>query len=590
MRERGTPQARTRRAALLAIALLVPAFAMTSSLIEPDGVVDAAPRSIDISTPGPLGAVTVFGDSVLLGSALFGPTLPERLAERGWGPIKFRAGEGYNTRNSPQVGAPFWLNLWRSQGWDAPNVLINLGANDSGDCVTSISCARDSIQRVVDEIGPGHQIWWPQITRFFTKQPEQDTWNQALQEFADNRSDFFTWDWPSELSQYPSSDGTHLGPDGYRARSVRMADLFTHDIAQARRTGGDVALPTATRTPSTFVSVPATRIVDTRTDGSGRLRQNTTRRINFGDSLPSEATAVALYVGSARSSTNGFLSAAPCGETTASSTVNYRNRVNVGAPTIVALGTRDDICIFSSGDTELIVDLQGAFVDGVAGLTFQPFDAPDRLVDTRAGSRADEVVVDVPADAEAVAVNLTVVNAAATGFLSAYPCGAPSDVTNLNFRAGSAWAASAIVNVSDDDTICVAANVATDVIVDITGTFGSREGLRYLPVTPTRMLDTRFGTGGWSPIHGSDQTLDIRVAPANASAVTGTLTMVKPLDRGFVSANPCSGAAPTSSANASTGSVIANSVTIGVDDSGRLCLLSSTTGHTLFDTTGWWVS
>lgn len=593
MRERRPNLVRTRRPrkiGLLVIALLIPALAVASSISEPDGIVDAAPRAIDISTPGPLGAVTVFGDSVLLGSALFGPTLPERLAERGWGPIKFRAGEGYHTRNSPQTGAPFWINLWRSQGWDAPNVLINLGANDSGICVTRITCARESIQRVVDEIGPGHQIWWPQITRFFTKQPEQDTWNQALQEFADNRSDFFTWDWPSELSQYPSPDGTHLSPDGYRARSIRMADLFTRDIAQARRTGGDVALPTATRTPSTFVSVPAERVVDTRTDGSGRLTSNSTRQIDFGDSLPSEATAVALYVGSARSATNGFLSAAPCGETTGASTVNYRTSVNVGAPTIVALGTDEDVCIFSSGDTELIIDIQGAFVDDVGGLTFQPLDAPDRLVDTRKTGRTDEVVVNVPAGAEAVAVNLTAVNAEGNGFLSAYPCGTPSGIANLNFRAGSAWAASAIVNVSDDGTICLAANVATDVIVDITGTFGSGAGLRYLPVTPTRMLDTRFGTGGWSPIHGSDQTLDFRVAPADASAVTGTLTMVKPLDRGFVSADPCAGAAPTSSANASSGSVIANSVTIGINDAGRLCLLSSTTGHTLFDTTGWWVS
>ncbi|MFT6289950.1 MAG: hypothetical protein ACJAR2_000535 [Ilumatobacter sp.] len=572
------------------MALLVPAIAVASSITEPDGVADAAPRSIEISSPGPLGPVTVFGDSVLLGSALFGPTLPERLAERGWGPIRFLAGEGYNTRNGSQTGAPFWIDVWRAQGWDAPNVLINLGANDSGICVTRISCARESIQRVVDQIGPGHQIWWPKITRFFSHRAEEDNWNQALQEFADNRSDFFTWDWPSELPQYPSADGTHLTPDGYRARSVRMADLFTRDMAQARRTGGDAALPLATRTPSTFVSVPAERVIDTRTDGSDRLRPNSTRRIDFGDSLPSEATAVALYIGSARSSTNGFLSATPCGETTAASSVNFRARVNVGAPTIVALGTADDVCIFSSGDTELIVDLQGAFVDDANGLTFTPLDAPARLVDTRETGRADEVVVDVATGAQAVAVNLTAVRAVSSGFLSAYPCGTPSDVASLNFRAESAWAASAIVNVSDDNTICVTTNVAADVIVDITGTFRSGAGLRYVPVTPTRMLDTRFGTGGWAPIHGSDQTLDFRAAPATASAVTGTLTMVKPLDRGFVSADPCAGAAPTSSANASTGSVIANSVTIKIDDAGRLCLLSSATGNTLFDTTGWWVS
>ena len=43
---------------------------------------------------GPLGAVTVVGDSVLLGSALWSPTLPDQLQAYGWGPIRFRAGVG----------------------------------------------------------------------------------------------------------------------------------------------------------------------------------------------------------------------------------------------------------------------------------------------------------------------------------------------------------------------------------------------------------------------------------------------------------------------------------------------------------------
>jgi hypothetical protein len=50
------------------------------------------------------------------------------------------------------------------------------------------------------------------------------------------------------------------------------------------------------------------------------------------------------------------------------------------------------------------------------------------------------------------------------------------------------------------------------VIVDLTGTFGDG-GLSFVPVRPTRMLDTRNAIGGWSPIHGSGETLDVRVAP-----------------------------------------------------------------------------
>ena len=130
---------------------------------------------------------------------------------------------------------------------------------------------------------------------------------------------------------------------------------------------------------------------------------------------------------------------------------------------------------------------------------------------------------------------------------------------------------------------------AVYIAVDITGTFSPGAGLRFVPVAPTRAIDTRNATGGWSPIHGADQTFDIRVTPPDARAVTGTLTIVNPLDGSFVSAEPCTGSSTTSSVNAGTGSVIANSVTVGVTDAGRLCLTASAAGHTLFDTTGWWV-
>lgn len=574
----------------MALVVLAPAAAIAVGVASQDGVADAAPRAIDISTPGPLGPVSVFGDSVLLGSAFYGPTLPDRLAERGWGPIKFRAGEGYNTRDTGTFSAGFWFDQWRAEGWDAPNVLINLGANDSGVCVTDDACARRSIQRVIDAVGPGHRIWWPQITRFYTKFPEQENWNRALRQFAAERDDFTTWDWPAELSQFPSPDGTHLTPDGYRARSVRMAQLFTRDIAAGSRLGGDAALPATDRDPSTFVSLPSERIVDSRSDGSGSMTPGSTRRVDVGEAVPDGTTAVALYVGSARATTDGYFTATPCGETSDASTVNYRTATPIGAPTIVALGDDDDVCIFSSGASDLVVDLQGAFTDATDGLTFTPLSTPERLVDTRGSTRPSEVVVSVPTGSAAVAVNLTAIRAAANGFLSAYPCGAPTEAANLNFRADGAWAASAIVQVSPDDTICVRANVSTDIAVDITGTFGTGAGLRFVPVAPTRAIDTRDATGGWGPIHGSDQTFDLRVTPTSAQAVTGTLTIVNPLDSSFVSAEPCTGSSSTSSANAEQDAVIANSVTVGVTDAGRLCLTASAAGQTLFDTTGWWVS
>ena len=279
----------------------------------PNGVAEAAPRQIDITAPGPLGPVTVFGDSVLLGSALWGPTLPDRLAERGWGPIKFRAGEGYNTRTG-SFGARTWLSAWRSQGWDAPNVLINLGANDSGICNTNITCAAptDPGGRRRDRPGP---------------------------------HDLVAADHPP-LHGVRSAGQLESGAPGVRRRAQRLLHVGlarrTPAVPVARRHPPDRPTatgparsgwptcspatspghagparrhpcPTATASPATFVPIPGERIVDTRNDGSGPLTPGETRAVDFDGIVPDDASAVALYVGAARTQSKGYFAAGPCG-------------------------------------------------------------------------------------------------------------------------------------------------------------------------------------------------------------------------------------------------------------------------------------
>ncbi|MFN3255064.1 MAG: SGNH/GDSL hydrolase family protein [Ilumatobacter sp.] len=583
---------RSLLAAFIATTLIAPLVAVTWTIARPTGTAEAAPRQIDIATPGPLGAVTVIGDSVLLGSALFGPTLPERLAERGWGPIRFRAGEGYTSGSFPvrqDFRASFWLESWRAQGWDAPNVIVNIGANDSGFCDTDLTCARNAILHVVNTVGPGRQIWWPQITRLFTRFDQENNWNTALRQIAAERPDFHTWDWPAELPLYNSPDGTHLDPAGYRVRSARMAEVFTLTVGRATDNGTEAPLPTPTAPASSFVPLPAERIVDTRTDEPGRRSAGQTLRVDFGDRIPDDATAVALYVAAARSGTNGYLAAGPCGQPNSGATVNYAPGAARGAPTITAVGVADDVCIFSSGETDVTVDLQGAFVPGDDGLELDPLPTPQRLVDTRDTGRASELVIDVPSGADAVAVNLAASKADAIGFLSAYPCGTEPDVANVNFQPGPPASGSAIVDVADDGTICVSASAPTDVIVDITGSFSFDGALSFVPVTPTRTLDTRSAIGGWAPIHGADQTLDVRVAPPSAKAVSGTLTVVRPSTTTFVAGYGCVGTPPNASVNAGGGAVAANSLTSAINERGELCLLASSTTTTVFDTTGWWI-
>jgi hypothetical protein len=583
----------------LLVAALAASAGVATSAVPSAGTAEAAPANLAINlwTPGPLGAVSVIGDSVLVGAGLTSPTLPDQLVANGWGPIRFQAIGGLS---SGHFNVPFgakathWINYWRSQGWDAPTVIVNIGSNDLGLCQGSAQCARDSVMHVVNTIGPGHQIWWPQATATPQHAWKAAVWNNTLAQVASEVPNLHTWDWPTVMATegYRTHDGVHLDGVGYRKRSARMAQQLTADVARARRTGGDAPLPRPTTSSSRYEPLAPQRVIDTRDDAPGRRRARSTMRVDFGDLLPAGATAVAVNVTAAEPGSSGYLVAHPCGTAPGGSTVNYTAGRSRGAMTVTPLDAKGDICVYAHTATDVVVDLQGAFVTpggDVEGLGFDPYDKPQRLVDTRNTGRSKVLVVPTPPGADAVAVNLTAVNAGRNGFVRAYPCDDSTTVSNVNYGPGEAVAGGAFVPTSAANTICLYTHKPVDLVVDITGTFSASAPLSFVPSVVTRMLDTRDGTGGWSPIHGARQTLDVRVVPPGAKAVTGTLTMIRPFLRGFLTAHGCGPLPATSSVNAASGLVLANSITTGVSDTGRLCIFSSRTTNTIFDTTGWWV-
>lgn len=548
-------------------------------------------------TPGPLGPITLLGDSVMLGSVLFSPTLSDQLAARGWGPIRARAGGGYSTgafHDSGEARASYWINVWRQQGWDPVDVVVNLGGNDSGFCNTDLTCARNAIMHLVDTIGPGHRIWWPKVTHHWVHQAKADTWNAALEQIAAERDDFFTWDWPAAMQagDFPSSDNIHLAPTGYRARSVLMAGEITADLATADQVGSPAELPQPAGPPSELVPIAPARIIDTRIDPPGRVPGGTRLVIDVSDAVPDGTTAVAAYVSATNTGGPGYLTAYECsaGRPVASS-ANHLAGDTRGAVAIVPISADGTFCLYTHADADLLVDLQAAFVPvDSGGIRFSPLATPTRLVDTRQSSRQEILEVEVPAGAEAVAVSLTAIGDDQPGFLVAYPCTDEIPVVaTVNHLAGEVISGAAFVPVGPNGTICVSSKAPADVTVDLTGTFSADGELAFVPVPPTRMLDTRTGTGGWSPIHGQFQTIDARVAPADAAAVSGTITMVAPMRTGYLRAWGCGEQPPTANVTSLAGGVLANSVTTGVSEDGRLCVFARVASGTLFDTTGWWV-
>lgn len=562
--------------------------------------VDAAPLVVALwdPTPRPLGPITVFGDSVLKGSLETSPSFVDRLAEQGWGPIRARAGGGYSTgeweTGNQQTKATYWIDAWRAQGWDPVDVVINLGANDAGMCSTS-ACAYRMISYLADHIGPGHRIWWPLVTHLGAGRAQ--AWNTALLRIDAERDDFYTWDWPSEMATggYSTGDGVHLGPDSYRKRSTVMAQQVTATLGWASPAGGPATLPTPAAAPSEFVPLTSTRVLDTRSAAPVEAEQHVV--VDVSGAVPAGTAAVAVYVAATEPAGPGYLTAYPCDrQRPTASSVNHGPWATRGAVTIVPV-VDGAFCLFTKARAHLLADVQGAFVPTGTqpeALRLHPLDTPQRLLDTRPAGPAETSVVSVPDGAEGAALNLTAVAHGAPGYLTAYPCDAERPLAAaVNFGAVDTVAAAAYVPAADDGTICVYAKSGADVIVDLTATLAPAAtpgGLTFVPVSPTRTLDTRVGTGGWAPVHGPTQTVDAAVAPAGARAVSGTLTLAAPIAAGYLRAWGCGPQPTTSNVNAPAGATLANHVTTAVSGDGKLCIFGLARGTTIFDTTGWWVT
>ncbi|MEX2625251.1 MAG: hypothetical protein WD225_00100, partial [Ilumatobacteraceae bacterium] len=375
--------------------------------------------------------------------------------------------------------------------------------------------------------------------------------------------------------------------------SAHMAQQFTDDLARAERTGDDAEPPTATGPPADYVPIDPTRVADTRVTGA--LGADDVVEVDVSGAVPDGTASVAVNLTAAEAGAAGFLTAYACdGSLPEASSVNFEAGATRAAQAVIPLSADGRLCVYTSAPAHVLVDLQGAFVpagDDDSGATrLTPLAEPQRVLDTRATGRAEVLEIDAPPGSSAVAVNLTAVGADEPGFLSAAPCGETPEVSNVNFGAAEAVAGSAFVPVGDDGHFCVTTSTSADVLVDVSGTFSTDGDLRFVPAAPTRMIDTRNATGGWSPVHGRDQTIDARVAPPGAAAVTGTLTLAGPTRDGFSSADACAARPETSSVNANARAAMANGLTIGISPEGRLCVTTSTVATTLFDTTGWWVT
>jgi len=310
-----------------------------------------------------------------------------------------------------------------------------------------------------------------------------------------------------------------------------------------------ITLPAITLpTSGTYKAVAPARVLDTR-DGTGAPKAPvgpgafiSLSMLGVGGVPATGVSAVVLNLTVTAPTNVGYLTVWPAGTTRPSvSNINFVAGTNRANLVTVALGTVGanvgKVSIFNvQGSVQVIADVLGYYEEGVAapvGGLYQQVQ-PDRLLDTRdpafggpllSGEAVSVPVsyndpatpaVDVNTHIRALAVNITAVSPTKPGYLIAWD-GNPAlplpKTSTLNFTPGSITPNMAIVPVgpcvgcSPDATGLPSVTVlngslgTVNLLVDIVGFYDDGQltdqngvlipALRFNPVTPTRIIDTR---------------------------------------------------------------------------------------------------
>ena len=325
--------------------------------------------------------------------------------------------------------------------------------------------------------------------------------------------------------------------------------------------------------------------------------------------VPADAVAAVLSVTAVSTGAGwNFVTVFPAGEPmpdTSSVNMTAFDAAVANLVTIKLGGGAVDLISYVGCD--LIVDLIGVYrptSTPVKSGRLVAFPSALRALDTRSGPQPDVGSISrvnlnglVPPDATAVVGNLTAVTASAAGFVTAFPRGSGvPDTSNLNVGAGVTRAVGVITRLGssagavgvDLYNFC-GSHLLFDVVGYMTGPSGgsSSDGL-FIPITPTRMLDTRREQmRSW---HGGTKQFALPT-PINtrAQAIAMNLTVTATVDAGFFTLY----AAQTPRREVSnlnvtgSGQTVANNAICRISNVGVACY-SYGAAHIICDVMGWY--
>ena len=407
-----------------------------------------------------------------------------------------------------------------------------------------------------------------------------------------------------------SVEFTPTGP-GTRTATLEISDSTNNSPQSVSLIG--TGLRPDYGTPLGFVPVTACRIADTRnaTDpfGGPFLIANSTRDFVIPSSscnIPATAAAYSLNVTVVPHQGLSFLTVYPTSSAIpAVSTLNSDGRVKAVAA-IIPAGTNGAVSVFTTDDTEMILDINGYFeADSANTLLFNTV-TPCRIADTRGASgtfggpgleatqtRDFPILASactVPSAAEVYSLNFTVVpQGTGIGYLSTWSTGQTKPlVSTLNDPTATVLANAAIVPAGPLGVINVYSSDKTDVVMDINGYFAppADGGLHFYPLSACRALDTRT-TGSGNPLNGTISIpLTFCNVPNTAAAVVVNATVVPQGWLGYLSLWPTDTAPPlVSTLNADDGAIASNMAIVPLNN-GSINAYSSNPTHLIIDVSG----
>lgn len=331
----------------------------------------------------------------------------------------------------------------------------------------------------------------------------------------------------------------------------------------------DVAPPPA----QSYFTVAPCRLLDTRSSSPLNNGQLYAFNVAGNCGIPATAKAVSFNVGVLSSTGPGHLVFYPGNQSSSPFATSAINFISSPLPrfnnAILRLATNGAGTLavrpglYSGTTAHLILDINGYYSEdtlpapGAQGPFGYQTVTPCRLADTRTTATplahgvsrnfTAQGVCGVPAGATVGMINLSAVTPSEGGYIQMFPAGTPApQIATVRFSTGTfAQANSARTKLSTstpDITLQfmgdTSATGTTHAALDVYGYFKTDAPLKYRPITPCRLLDTRYADQG-APMMAIGETRTFQVqgncgVPVGAKAAAVNVVAVSPADHGYL--------------------------------------------------------